>query len=618
MFLTTEDYLKIETWLKKRSVKDTEFSPAMKITGREQVAIIQNGKNVRCRIVDIVSATSDLKVENDSYINGSDITGLYNVDFIEILQLLDDDYRKRGIVVSYQNQAGEWKLMQYNADSISNLSWLDLNNWNDITSKQIEISAKYIAGFDNTGSSTKEGLLKMLDGKVKGNELITLSALNDYVKNMPFSNLPTDDKTILGSIEEIYDMIFEIEPAENVALTLDKYPLHVNLLPDSSIKSMDSLKDSDVVMIPIQRYHGDEDGTNYFNKETSNDGIVIPNATKTTAGVITAEDYAGLQDLFTKTFDVEIRNNSTPEKDEQSSTLPYIKKLDDNLYEFDNRWLNALQGNSVMTSLDSSGWKSSKLKTWGAISHSFPNILITYDVLQSYIATQKIIDKSTLDDYANNVDDRFNDLKDLIDDVKKHEYEYKEATVENLRNDTEHRDEFKELVLLDEILEDGYKPEIKSSGMITIVYKRTDTLHMNEIVGIVNYQFDIDVIVALSEIIELDTSATYTSQVNWVKVVARNVISLRSSKHNQQIMSGSNGSFDHNLTFNQYAWLDSLGKSHYCLTVKIPNNAFSADGPYSAYVKVSGVSDNKEFAKNLIKEFAYNESRKHAFIDYRP
>ena len=54
MYFTKEDFKKIDQWLKRNSVKDTEFMPASKLEGNETITIIQNGKNKNLTLADIV------------------------------------------------------------------------------------------------------------------------------------------------------------------------------------------------------------------------------------------------------------------------------------------------------------------------------------------------------------------------------------------------------------------------------------------------------------------------------------------------------------------------------------------------------------------------------------
>ncbi len=48
MFFTQDDYKKIQQWLSKNSVKDTEFNEAIvPFEGNETIAFVQNGHNVK-------------------------------------------------------------------------------------------------------------------------------------------------------------------------------------------------------------------------------------------------------------------------------------------------------------------------------------------------------------------------------------------------------------------------------------------------------------------------------------------------------------------------------------------------------------------------------------------
>ena len=46
MFFTQEDYKKIEQWLSRNAIKDTEFNNSvLPLKGNEEVTIIQDGHN---------------------------------------------------------------------------------------------------------------------------------------------------------------------------------------------------------------------------------------------------------------------------------------------------------------------------------------------------------------------------------------------------------------------------------------------------------------------------------------------------------------------------------------------------------------------------------------------
>ena len=55
MYFTQEDYRKIEKWLLANSKKDTQFvEAATPLQGNETIAFVQNGKNVKTSVKDIV------------------------------------------------------------------------------------------------------------------------------------------------------------------------------------------------------------------------------------------------------------------------------------------------------------------------------------------------------------------------------------------------------------------------------------------------------------------------------------------------------------------------------------------------------------------------------------
>jgi hypothetical protein len=58
MFFTREDLKKIEDWLVRRSRKDTDFEKASPLKGGEELAIIQDGKNKRLSIRELVGQLS--------------------------------------------------------------------------------------------------------------------------------------------------------------------------------------------------------------------------------------------------------------------------------------------------------------------------------------------------------------------------------------------------------------------------------------------------------------------------------------------------------------------------------------------------------------------------------
>lgn len=129
MFFTQDDYKKIQAWLTKNSVKDTEFNEAIiPFNGNETIAFVQNGHNAKASLKDFVAQLLLLGVSD--FLN---ITEKYNESYISLSQairLIPFRSRKIGQVITFLNEEGKWKLYQFQGTSI--LQWNEESIWVDI------------------------------------------------------------------------------------------------------------------------------------------------------------------------------------------------------------------------------------------------------------------------------------------------------------------------------------------------------------------------------------------------------------------------------------------------------------------------------------------------------
>ena len=79
MYFTQEDYKKIENWLHRNSVKDTEFQEAADLIGNEVVTLVQNGSNKKVYLKDLVNQIFSIGVTD--FINVSSLYEKYNITF---------------------------------------------------------------------------------------------------------------------------------------------------------------------------------------------------------------------------------------------------------------------------------------------------------------------------------------------------------------------------------------------------------------------------------------------------------------------------------------------------------------------------------------------------------
>ena len=123
MFFTHEDYRKIEKWLTANSRKDTDFVGATTpLKGNETVVLVQDGKNVKTSVKDIVDQFFLLGVSD--FLN---ITDKYSESYISIdqaIQLIPFRSRKEGQVITFLNTEGNWEIYQFIGK---------LNQWNNPT-----------------------------------------------------------------------------------------------------------------------------------------------------------------------------------------------------------------------------------------------------------------------------------------------------------------------------------------------------------------------------------------------------------------------------------------------------------------------------------------------------
>lgn len=129
MFFTQGDYRKIEKWLLANSVKDTEFAgAATPLKGNETVVLVQNGKNVKASVKDVVEQLFLLGVSD--FVN---ITDKYNESYISLpqaIELIPYRSRKVGQVVTFLDETGKWSMYQF--QGLRKNQWNTLSLWVDL------------------------------------------------------------------------------------------------------------------------------------------------------------------------------------------------------------------------------------------------------------------------------------------------------------------------------------------------------------------------------------------------------------------------------------------------------------------------------------------------------
>lgn len=139
MFFTQDDYKKIQEWLQRNSVKDTEFQEAADLIGNEVVTLVQNGSNKKVYLKDLVNQIFSIGVTD--FINVSSLYEKYNIILSEAIKLVPYKSRKRGQVITFLNAEGNWEIYQFTGvkNQWNNIElWKDLFDWQAILNLEIE------------------------------------------------------------------------------------------------------------------------------------------------------------------------------------------------------------------------------------------------------------------------------------------------------------------------------------------------------------------------------------------------------------------------------------------------------------------------------------------------
>lgn len=130
MFLTQEDYRKIESWLKLNSKKDTDFDFADSIDGSETIAIVQGNKNKRIFLRDFINEVGTLFTKD--LVNVSADLGLHGISLETAIQAIPLINRKEGLVITFEDTDSNWRIYQFIGELTQwNLveQWQDVLNW---------------------------------------------------------------------------------------------------------------------------------------------------------------------------------------------------------------------------------------------------------------------------------------------------------------------------------------------------------------------------------------------------------------------------------------------------------------------------------------------------------
>lgn len=147
MYFTQEDYRKIEDWLGKRTIRDTQFPLVGRINGSEKIPLIQDNTNKVIPFADFVSQVTDMKLPD--FYNVSVDLDRACLTLKAAVSLVPQGKRKLGLVITFHNEHGNWEIYQFNGCSVN--QWDSLNYWDNIFINAIKEFVPYPDEEDITG-----------------------------------------------------------------------------------------------------------------------------------------------------------------------------------------------------------------------------------------------------------------------------------------------------------------------------------------------------------------------------------------------------------------------------------------------------------------------------------
>ena len=126
MYFTQEDYKKIENWLSKKSVKDSDFQEALPLNGEEIITVVQSGHNKKVKIREFIDKI--YKYNGSDFTNITNIYKVENITLKEAINFIPAVNRKKGQVITFLNTDSNWEIYQF----VGELNqWNNLNFWNN-------------------------------------------------------------------------------------------------------------------------------------------------------------------------------------------------------------------------------------------------------------------------------------------------------------------------------------------------------------------------------------------------------------------------------------------------------------------------------------------------------
>ena len=283
MFFTREDILKIQNALLQLGVKDSELPNAESVNYNDILSIVQDGKNKHIGIKDFFNQISLWKKED--FINITDKYDKYNISLLEAINLVPILQRKNGLVITFQDVEGNWRIYQFRGDItefFEENKWFDLYDYRNYIVQSIVPDEEDLTAStpDENGNSLvhlKDRVYDPISFSGKGYKILrkNIQSINIVSTKITIIEVPSSDGTLSFTINSKETQIAVSATTDNTtALVAQKVAI---ALQESMTEYDVSI---DTSLITLTRKSSDSVTPSVFSASTTGVVCTITDSTK--------------------------------------------------------------------------------------------------------------------------------------------------------------------------------------------------------------------------------------------------------------------------------------------------------------------------------------------------
>ena len=246
MYFTQEDYKKIENWLSKKSVKDSDFQEALPLNGEEIITVVQSGHNKKVKIREFIDKI--YKYNGSDFTNITNIYKVENITLEEAINFIPAVNRKKGQVITFLNTDGNWEIYQFRGELNQ---WNNLNFWNNpfdfgVLDYADLVNKPSINGKELNGNTSLKDLGIQPAGNYADKDTVTdvLNSITNINNNLSAINEDIDDiNTNIGTINDsITSVNHDIGTINNSITGINTDILDINTNLNTNINDVSKFK----------------------------------------------------------------------------------------------------------------------------------------------------------------------------------------------------------------------------------------------------------------------------------------------------------------------------------------------------------------------------------------